>query len=99
VGVPHRGGHRRHHEAALFFLISGVGVVVNSAPLYASRYLFGLAVPRVSLVAQEAADFVSGIVVGTPVAMVFRFFAFRRWVFPRSDVRTAGVAPTPGDGR
>jgi putative flippase GtrA len=91
-----RGGRRRHHEAALFFLISGVGVVLNSAPLYLSRYLFGLAVPRVSLVVQEAADFVSGIVIGSLVAMVFRFFAFRRWVFPQADARTPGLAPVDG---
>src|SRR3954454_7243877 len=28
-----RGGRERHHEAALFFLISGIGVALNSAPL------------------------------------------------------------------
>src|SRR5256885_15016192 len=27
-----RGGRERHHEAALFFLISGIGVGLNSLP-------------------------------------------------------------------
>lgn len=83
-----RGGRRRHHEAALFFLVSAVGVALNSAPLWLSRYVLGLATPRVSVAAQETADFVSGIVVGSLVAMVFRFFAFRRWVFPRAGGRS-----------
>lgn len=93
-----RGGRRRLPEAALFFLISGVGVALNSAPLYVSRYVFGLEMPRVSLVAQETADFVSGIVIGSLVAMVFRFFAFRRWVFPQADARAGVPAGAGGDG-
>jgi len=52
-----RGGRERHHEAALFFVISGVGVAVYSAPLAMSRYVFDLAVPNVSLFTQEMADF------------------------------------------
>ena len=55
-----RGGRERHHEAALFFLISGIGVAVYTAPLAISRYVFDLAVPNVSLLTQEIADFVSG---------------------------------------
>ncbi|MEV4298803.1 GtrA family protein [Microbispora rosea] len=35
-----RGGRERHHEAALFFLVSGVGLVLNSVPLWISRYVF-----------------------------------------------------------
>ena len=34
-----RGGRERHHEALLFFVISGVGIAVTSAPLAVSRYL------------------------------------------------------------
>ena len=40
-----RGGRERHHEAALFFVISGVGVAVYTAPLAISRYVFHLAEP------------------------------------------------------
>ncbi len=40
-----RGGRERHHEAALFFVISGIGVAVYSAPLAVSRYVLDLKVP------------------------------------------------------
>ena len=63
-----------------------------------SRYVLGLEMPRVSLLAQETADFVSGIVIGSLVAMVFRFFAFRRWVFPQADARSRVPAGAGGDG-
>ncbi|MGQ0574906.1 MAG: GtrA family protein [Pseudonocardia sp.] len=82
-----RGGHERHHEAALFFLVSGVGVAVYSAPLAVSRYVLDLQVPEVTLLTQEVADFVSGQIVGVLLGMTFRFWAFRRFVFPYLDVR------------
>jgi putative flippase GtrA len=82
-----RGGRERHHEALLFFVISGVGVVVYTAPLAISRYLLDLQVPAISLFGQEVADFVSGQIIGTLVGMAFRWWAFRRFVFPHEDVR------------
>ena len=82
-----RGGRERHHEALLFFLVSGIGVAVYSAPLAASRYLFDLQEPAVSLLTQEVADFVSGQILGTLVGMAFRWWAFRRFVFPDQNVR------------
>lgn len=77
-----RGGRERHHEAALFFLISGIGVAINSAPLWISRYWLDLEEPHVSRLVQEVADFASGSIIGMLLAMFFRFWAFRRWVFP-----------------
>ncbi|MFB9928435.1 GtrA family protein [Amycolatopsis halotolerans] len=85
----------RRHEAALFFVLSGVGVALNSTPLYLSRYVLQLHVPVVSLVVQEAADFISSLIVGTLVAMVFRWWAFRKWVFPRESVE-GDAAANPG---
>ncbi|MFL6144671.1 MAG: GtrA family protein [Labedaea sp.] len=82
-----RGGRERHHEAALFFLISGIGVGLNSLPLWVSRYLLHLQVPQVSLLAQEVADFASGMILGTLLAMVFRLWAFKKWVFPQAGAR------------
>jgi putative flippase GtrA len=82
-----RGGRVRHHEAALFFVISGLGIAVTSAPLGVSRYLLELTTPHVSPFAQEVADFVSAQVVGTVLAMAFRWWAFRRFVFPHADAR------------
>jgi putative flippase GtrA len=77
-----RGGRERHHEALLFFGFSGVGVLLSMAPLYFSSYVLGLRVPEVSLTVENIADFVSAYIVGNLLQMAFRFWAFRRWVFP-----------------
>jgi putative flippase GtrA len=77
-----RGGRERHHEALLFFAFSGVGVMLSMAPLYVSSYVLQLRVPDVSLTVENIADFISAYVVGNLLQMAFRFWAFRRWVFP-----------------
>jgi putative flippase GtrA len=82
-----RGGRERHHEAALYFAISGIGMVINAAPLWISRYVFDLQVPFVSRLTMELADFTSAQIIGTLLAMLFRWWAFRRYVFPDADAR------------
>lgn len=77
-----RGGRERHHEALLFFVFSGVGVVLSMAPLWFSSYVLQLRVPNVSLTMENLADFVSAYVIGNLMQMAFRFWVFRRWVFP-----------------
>lgn len=94
-----RGGRERPHEAALFFLVSVVAVVVNLIPLYASRYVFNLEVPHVSLLVQEVADFTSGSVIGMLLAMAFRFWGFKRWVFPDELGDRRGEDPAITDHR
>jgi putative flippase GtrA len=82
-----RGGRERHHEAALFFLINGVGIALNSLPLYVSRYLFDLQEPHVSRLVEEIADFTSAQIIGTLIAMAFRWYGYKKWVFPDADAR------------
>ena len=77
-----RGGRERHHEALLFFGVSGVGVLLCMAPLWFSSYVLMLRVPEVSLTMENIADFVSAYIIGNLLQMAFRFWAFRRWVFP-----------------
>ena len=77
-----RGGRERHHEAALFFLISGVAVVINLIPPWVSRYVLDLQVPHVTRLVQEVADFLSGSIIGMLLAMFVRFWGFKHWVFP-----------------
>jgi putative flippase GtrA len=100
-----RGGRERHHEATLFFLISGFAIVINLIPLLISRYVLQLEVPHVSRFIQEFADFTSGSIIGMLLAMAFRFWAFKRWVFPdelghrrREDEQEASVERAPGGG-
>ncbi|HET6500695.1 MAG TPA: GtrA family protein [Amycolatopsis sp.] len=82
-----RGGRERTHEAALFFVISGIAAGLNEVPLAISHYLLNLRTPYVGLLTQEIADYVSGIILGTLVAMLFRWWAFKKWVFPEADAR------------
>jgi putative flippase GtrA len=77
-----RGGRERHHEALLFFAVSGVGVLLSMAPLWFSSYVLHLRVPDVTLMTENIADFVAAYVLGNLLQMAFRFWAFRRWVFP-----------------
>ncbi len=81
-----RGGHERHHEMALYVFVSGISVAVYSAPLWVSRYVLDLRVPTVTLFTQGMADFISGQVIGVLLGMAFRWWAFRRFVFPNSDM-------------
>lgn len=110
-----RGGRERHHEALLFFGVSGVGVLICMAPLYFSSYVLDLRQPMVSLTMENIADFISAYIIGNLMQMAFRFWAFRRWVFPdefgrapdravessvtAGPVENAGPTVTPLQGR
>ncbi len=87
-----RGGREKHHEALLFFGVSGVGVLLSMAPLWISSYVLMLRVPMVSLFAENVADFVSAYVIGNLLQMAFRFWAFRRFVFPDEFARNPDKA-------
>ncbi|MEB3019934.1 GtrA family protein [[Mycobacterium] crassicus] len=87
-----RGGRERHHEALLFFGVSGVGVLLSMAPLWFSSYVMQLRAPMVSLTVENIADFISAYIIGNLLQMAFRFWAFRRWVFPDEFARSADTA-------
>ncbi|RAJ41388.1 putative flippase GtrA [Kitasatospora sp. SolWspMP-SS2h] len=86
----------RKREAAGFFVVSALAVGVNDLPLVASRYVFDLRTPDVSHVAQEVADFFSGMIVGTLLAMAFRFWAMNRFVFTELAERAPDDGQRPG---
>ncbi|WP_020668712.1 GtrA family protein [Amycolatopsis nigrescens] len=77
-----RGGRPRHHEAALFFLVNAIAVGINLCPPLISRYVLRLEYPAVGLLCQEIADFVSGMVIGTALGTLFRWWGYQKWVFP-----------------
>ena len=92
-----RGGRERAHEAALFFLLSGVALGLNALPQWFSRYVLDLRPPRLSPFGVEVADFVSGIVIGTLLGTAFRWWAFKKWVFPEADGRPRAVPAGAAD--
>jgi putative flippase GtrA len=70
----HRGGSGVRREYLLFFLLNGIGLLIALACLVISHYLLGFT----SAVADNIAANVVGIALGT----TFRFWSYRRWVFP-----------------
>ena len=86
-----RGGRGRRHEAALFFLINGIGIALNSMPLWVSRYLLHLQEPHVSRLGEEVADFISAQIIGTLIGMAFRWWGYKKWVFPEAGFRPRRV--------
>jgi putative flippase GtrA len=61
-------------EYPLFFLLNGVGLGIALACLATSRYVLGFSGPL--------ADNVSANVVGLLLGTLFRFWSYRKWVFP-----------------
>ncbi|MEV6908829.1 GtrA family protein [Amycolatopsis sp. NPDC051071] len=86
-----RGGRPRLHEATLFFAVNAIAVMINLCPPLISRYVLDLEVPEVSFLAQEIADFVSGMLLGTAAGSAFRWWGYRRWVFPVAGARQASA--------
>ncbi|WP_329567582.1 GtrA family protein [Kitasatospora sp. NBC_01266] len=85
-----------HKEAIPFFVVSALAVVVNDLPLLISRYVFDLHTPHVSKFTQEVSDFLSGMIIGTLVAMGFRYWAMKRFVFTtRADSASGSSAAEP----
>ena len=76
-----RGGRERHHEAMLFFLLNGIGLGINLAPLAISRYLLNDRDGLVSAWSVSVADFISANLIGTALAMAFRYWAYSKYVF------------------
>jgi len=61
-------------EYTLFFLLNGVGLLISLACLAISHYLLDLT--------GRVADNIAANVVGLGLGTAFRFWSYRRWVFP-----------------
>ncbi|MGJ0119118.1 GtrA family protein [Williamsia sp. MIQD14] len=79
-----RGGRETHHEALLFFVISGMGVVLQAAPLFIANNLFDVR-NHASVAALVVIDFILGYIIGNVLQMVFRFWALRKFAFPETQ--------------
>lgn len=79
----HRKNSSLAKEYFLFFVFNGLGLLIQMLFLGFSHYWLGDFWPHVFRT--RLADNISGNVVGTGVAMLFRFWSYRRWVFLPSD--------------
>lgn len=85
----HSSGKARPKEFVGFIIVTVLGIIVNAAPQFISRYVFHIEEPYVSFLVQEAADFLAGPILGTLLAMVFRYWALDRFVFHGKQARQA----------
>lgn len=84
----HRARSGLAREYVLFFAFNGIGLGIALACLGFTHYVLGLTSPL--------ADNISANVIGMGLATVFRFLAYRTWVFRALDEPVeASPAPTP----
>lgn len=70
----HRGRTSFGREYLLFFVLNGVGMLISVACLWFSHYALGFT--------SAFADNISANVIGLGLGTMFRFWSYRRWVFP-----------------
>ena len=92
-----RGGRERHHEALLFFSISGIGVIIAAAPLFIANNIFDIRQGHASLTMLVIVDFVLNYIIGNLLQMAFRFWALRKFAFPDENARGAAAGSTDFD--
>ncbi|MDJ0395155.1 GtrA family protein [Rhodococcus sp. G-MC3] len=92
-----RGGRERHHEALLFFTISGIGVILSAAPLFIANNLFDIREGHNSLTMLLILDFVLNYIIGNLLQMAFRFWALRKFAFPEENIHGAAAGSTDYD--
>ena len=80
-----RGRRGFWREYGLFFLFNGIALAITLVPLAASRYVLGLD--------SAVADNLAGNIVGVALGTLFRFWAYRTWVFPKVPVAAGAADP------
>jgi len=70
----HRGRTHMGKEYLMFFGLNGVAMLIAVACLWFSHYVLGLT--------SALADNISANVIGLGLGTLFRFWSYRKWVFP-----------------
>jgi putative flippase GtrA len=69
----HRQGHGTARETVMFFVLNGVGLLIYYACIWIMRHPLGLT---------ETFWYYVALVVGTGLGTLFRFWSYRKWVWP-----------------
>lgn len=78
-----RGGRNIPHEATLFFLFNGIGLLINLIPLVVTHHVMGINHDSgYSALTVKLVDWLMANIVGTFIAMFFRYWSYRTFVFP-----------------
>lgn len=73
-------------ELVQFLIANGIGMAIELACVGVSYYILGLTSPT--------ASFISGTIVGTALGTIFRYFAYRFWVYAVKLDDEPGFAPS-----
>jgi putative flippase GtrA len=84
----HRENQPMHREAVLFIVLNVVGLIIAEAVIGLTTYVLGLKDP----LAYNAAS-----VLGTGLGTIFRFYAYRKWVFLAPAEHPAPAGATAGE--
>lgn len=78
-------------EYSLYFVLNAIGLGITLIPLAISRYALGLD--------SALADNISANIVGVGLGTMFRFWAYRRWVFPaiEEEAEVSGATTNQSD--
>ncbi|WP_344224676.1 GtrA family protein [Kocuria atrinae] len=63
----------KRRELVQFLVANGIGLAIEMGCLFFSYYILGLQ--------SATASFISGTIIGTILGTIFRYFAYRFWVF------------------
>lgn len=77
-------------EYSLYFLLNGIGLALTLVPLAVSRYLLDLD--------SALSDNISANVIGLALGTLFRFWSYRRWVFPKVEEQPEPGGPAAHEG-
>jgi putative flippase GtrA len=83
----HRENQSVRREATLFFVLNVVGLVIAEAVIGLVIYVLGL---------HSAFDYNVASVIGSGLGTLFRFYAYRRWVFLAPPQASAAAEPLSG---
>lgn len=70
-----------------FAIINVLGLMIGAGCVFFSHYILGFQSVR--------ADFIAGNVVGLVLGTIFRFVAYRMWLFPEETPQPAPQVPAP----
>jgi len=68
----HRENQAMHREAVLFFVLNIAGLIIAEAMIGLVTYVMGL---------RGTLEYNAASVIGTGIGTIFRFYAYRKWVF------------------
>ncbi|HEV7934152.1 MAG TPA: GtrA family protein [Actinomadura sp.] len=85
----HRDRTGLGREYALFFGLNGIGLVITEIFIGFTHYVLGQ---------HGAIAYNSSLIIGTAVATLFRFWSYKKWVFPPAAAPRAGLAAAPPGG-